>query len=321
MNNRTIAVYYEHPTWFRPLFEELENRGLPYYEIRADQEVFDPAMLPDPSTLVLNRMSPSAWERGNDGAVFFTTHYLQHLEAHGVEVLNGADAFRLDVSKGAQMALLQRLGLPVPRTRIVYSAAQLPLAARSLEFPLLVKPNMGGNGAGIQRFDHIDDLEAAVEEGILVTGPDGIFLLQEYHPPKGGSIVRAETLEGRFLYGIRLHIGEMRSFSICPADVCSMVSGESLETNARRGKGNQATVEGFTPSPLVVREIERIAAAARMDVGGVEYLESERDGRRYYYDVNVLSNFIADPVKVVGFDPTAALVDSLEARVAMPLAA
>lgn len=60
--------------------------------------------------------------------------------------------------------------------------------------------------------------------------------------------------------------------------------------------------------------MERIAWAARLDVGGIEYLVSERDGRRYYYDVNALSNFVADPVRVVGFDPTERLVDALVAR-------
>lgn len=24
-----IAIYYEHPDWFKPLFAELEKRGLP----------------------------------------------------------------------------------------------------------------------------------------------------------------------------------------------------------------------------------------------------------------------------------------------------
>src|SRR5206468_10093675 len=45
-----------------------------------------------------------------------------------------------------------------------------------------------------------------------------------------------------------------------------------------------------------------------------EYLESRRDGWRYYYDVNALSNFVADPVRVIGFDPTERLVDALVAR-------
>ena len=28
--DRPIAVYHEHPDWFRPLFTELERRGVPY---------------------------------------------------------------------------------------------------------------------------------------------------------------------------------------------------------------------------------------------------------------------------------------------------
>ena len=28
-----IAIYHEHPDWFRPLFAELERRGLPYVRL------------------------------------------------------------------------------------------------------------------------------------------------------------------------------------------------------------------------------------------------------------------------------------------------
>ncbi len=44
----------------------------------------------------------------------------------------------------------------------------------------------------------------------------------------------------------------------------------------------------------------------RIDVGGVEYIIDDRDGQRYYYDINALSNFVADAPRVVGFDPFAA---------------
>jgi glutathione synthase/RimK-type ligase-like ATP-grasp enzyme len=74
------------------------------------------------------------------------------------------------------------------------------------------------------------------------------------------------------------------------------------------------TVEAFTPPAETVRQVERIARAADLDVGGIEYLESARDGRLYFYDINALSNFVADPVRVVGFDPTERLVDALVAR-------
>ena len=315
--DRSIAVYYEHPDWFRPLFAELERRGLPHERVRADRQVLDPAAPPPaPGSLFFNRMSPSAWERGRGGAVFFTLQMLTELEAAGVPLVNGSAAYRLDINKGLQVALLERLRLPAPRTRIVYRPQQLPAAASGLEFPLIVKPNVGGNGAGLLRLDDAGQLDAAVAAGRVVAGPDGVLLLQEYHPPRGRSIVRAETLDGRFLYAIRVHLGR-DEFRLCPADVCSLVSGERLAATARaEGAGNDALVEPFTPSPQVVAEVERIARAARLDVGGVEYLDSERDGRRTYYDINALSNFVADAEKVVGFDPTARLVDSLAGRLA-----
>jgi hypothetical protein len=60
--------------------------------------------------------------------------------------------------------------------------------------------------------------------------------------------------------------------------------------------------------------VERISRAAQLDVGGIEFLVDDRDGKHYYYDINALSNFVADAVIVVGFDPWARLVDYLEAR-------
>lgn len=316
-DRRSIAVYYEHPEWFRPLFAELERRGLPYHRIRADRQILDPAAAPPGrDALFLNRMSPSAWDRGRGGSVFYTLQVLAELEAAGTPVINGTAAYRLDINKGLQVALLERLGLPVPRSRIVYRPEQLPVAASELEFPLIVKPNVGGNGAGIMRVDDARQLGHAVAAGSIVAGPDGVLLIQEYHPPRGRRVVRVETLGGRFLYAIRIHLGR-DEFHLCPADVCSLVSGERLAATARaEGSGNDSRVEPFTPPPQVIAEVERIARAAQLDVGGVEYLDSERDGRRIYYDINALSNFIADAERVVGFDPTARLVDSLMGRLA-----
>ena len=38
----------------------------------------------------------------------------------------------------------------------------------------------------------------------------------------------------------------------------------------------------------------------------------DRDGSRVFYDINALSNFVADAPRVIGFDPHAKLVDFLE---------
>jgi hypothetical protein len=65
-----------------------------------------------------------------------------------------------------------------------------------------------------------------------------------------------------------------------------------------------------------VAEVERIMAAAGIEVGGVEYLIDARDGRVRYYDINALSNFVADAPRVVGFDPVPRLADYLEREAA-----
>ena len=44
-------------------------------------------------------------------------------------------------------------------------------------------------------------------------------------------------------------------------------------------------------------------------------LVDDRDGSVKFYDINALSNFVADPVTVLGFDPHDALIDCLVDRI------
>ena len=69
------------------------------------------------------------------------------------------------------------------------------------------------------------------------------------------------------------------------------------------------------PPASIVAQVEAIAQRAALDVGGIEYLVDDRDGRHYFYDINALSNFVADAPRVVGFDPWERFVDYLEGRV------
>jgi hypothetical protein len=47
-------------------------------------------------------MSPSAWTRGHERALFSTLHYLDYLERTGTPVLNGRDAYLVELSKVRQ---------------------------------------------------------------------------------------------------------------------------------------------------------------------------------------------------------------------------
>jgi hypothetical protein len=315
--HRPIGIYYEHPDWFRPLFRELDRRGTPYERLDAGRHRYD-ATNGDGNQygLVFNRMSPSAYLRGRGHSILYTLSYLAHLEQLGVRVVNGLHAFRVETSKALQLSLLKSLGLPFPAARVINHASEAPAAADGLRFPVVVKANIGGSGAGIVRFDALKDLQRAVAEGRVDLGLDQTALVQEFIPARDGHITRVEVLGGRYLYAINVYsTGE--SFNLCPADICQSTDGVALDRAACAADAptNNLRVEGVTPPAAAIDDVERIMAAARIDVGGVEYIVDDRDGQRYYYDINAMSNFVADAPRVVGFDAFARLADYLEGEV------
>lgn len=319
---RPIAVLHEHPDWFRPLFAELDRRGLPYVRIDAASHAWDPAEREAPYSLVINRASPSAYLRGHAQSTFHTAHWLRHIERLGVPVVNGSEVYSLELSKATQLDLLESLGLPYPASRVINDPRLAVDAARGLRYPVLVKANIGGSGAGIVRYDSEAALAAAVTAGQVELGVDGVALVQEAAPLRGGHITRVETLGGRFLYAINV-FPAVGSFDLCPADACQTTTGVELVRGACAIDAPKTglRVEGHTPPDEIIAQVERIAQASRLDVGGIEYLVDDRDGRHYFYDINALSNFVADAPNVVGFDPWTRLVDYLEARAGIAAAA
>ncbi len=306
-----IGIYYEHPRWFQPLFDELDRRRTPYAKLRADEHFFEPGQA-EKYKLIFNRMSPSAYRRGSGSSILYTLAYLEHLEASGVKVINGTRAFRFELSKASQLSLLKRMGLPSPRARVIHRAQDAALAAQGLRFPVVVKPNVGGSGAGVVRFNSAEELEAGIANDRLDLGLDEVGLVQEFIPARGGYITRVEVLNGKFLYAIKVFLtGE--TFDLCPADICRTTEGVALE-NACPVEAPKAglRVEGFTPSAEIIAAVQNIMHEADIQVGGIEYIVDDRDGQLYYYDVNALSNFVASAEQVVGLNPFALLADYLE---------
>ena len=310
-----IAIYHEHPDWFRPLFAALDRRELPWIRLDAAAASYDPSDRTIPWSLVVNRASPSAYLREHAQTTFYTLHWLRHLEELGIPVVNGSDAYALELSKASQLDLLRTLGLPFPRSRVINSPSRAVEAARALRFPVLIKANIGGSGAGIVRYDSEAALAAAVREGRVDLGIDGTALVQEAAPLRDGHITRVETLGGDYLYAIDVYPAQ-GSFDLCPADACQTTAGVELVRGACAVDAPRSglRVDGTTPPREIIEQVERIARAAHIDVGGIEFLVDDRDGKHYFYDVNALSNFVADAPRVVGFDPFARLADYLEAE-------
>ena len=85
--DNSIAVYFEHPDWFRPLFAELDRRGLAYRKLDASCHSYD-ATAPTDFALLFNRMSASAYLRGHGHTIFFTRDFLAHVERCGTRVVS-----------------------------------------------------------------------------------------------------------------------------------------------------------------------------------------------------------------------------------------
>jgi hypothetical protein len=310
-----IAIYHEHPDWFKPLFAELERRDLPYVRLDAAAHVFDPSEDDVPYSLVVNRASPSAYLRGHRQSTFHTLHWLKHLERIGIPVVNGSNVYSFELSKASQLDLLEELGLPYPKARAINHPSVAVDATKGLRYPVLVKANIGGSGAGIVRYENEAALAGAVARGEVDLGVDGVALVQESAPLRDGHIVRVETLGAKYLYAIKVYPA-IGSFDLCPADACQTTNGVELVRGACAVDAPKTglRVEGYEPPREIIEQVEAISRRAGLDVGGIEYLIDDRDGKHYFYDVNALSNFVADPINVIGFDPWARFADYLVGR-------
>jgi hypothetical protein len=310
-----IAVYHEHPDWFKPLFAELDRRGLPYVRLDASAHLFDPSEQDVPYSVVVNRASPSAYLRGHAQSTFHTLHWLRHLERIGIPVINGSQVYSFELSKASQLDLLEELGLPYPKSRAINNAALAAKAAKGLRYPVLVKANIGGSGAGIVRYETEAALSGAIARGEVQLGIDGVALVQESVPFRDGHIVRVETMGGKYLYAIKVYPAGS-SFDLCPADACQTKDGVELVGGACAVDAPKTglRVEGYEPPREIIEQVELISRRAGLDIGGIEYMIDDRDGKHYFYDINALSNFVAQPLDVIGFDPWPQFVDFIEAR-------
>ncbi len=311
-DTKPIAIYYEHPEWFQPLFAELEKREIAYERIDAAHDFYNPGEnLNDRYSLIFNRMSASAYLRDHGNAIFYTRGFLASLEQQNVRVINGYDAFQIEISKALQCALFDTLGIKYPKTRIINSANQAVKAAGDLRFPVIVKPNIGGRGAGIVKFDTPEDLENAVENNLFDLGIDSTALVQEFAAKRGGSIQRVETLGGKFLYALQVYPGG-ENFNLCQAEICLTDAPNDAEICLTDAPAKNIRVENFVPPPEIIETVERIVAQAKIDVGGIEYLIDDETGDALFYDINALSNFVTNGAELVGFDPHEKLVDFLQ---------
>jgi hypothetical protein len=306
-----LVVLYEHPEWQKPLFAALERRGVRFAPYNLKQAAFDPDAVPE-APLYFNQASPSAYVRGNTRAVPLALAFMRSLEYRGARVLNGSRAFALELSKSAQAALMESLGIRHPRT-LTFNDVDAALAEWD-RWPALLKPDQGGSGARMFLLNSPDELVRLLRDRPDLWLPDNLLLLQEVFdvdPARG--IVRMEFLGGELLYAMR--VISHGAFNLCPSEACNPESGDG-ECHVEVKPAKPVEFHPYKEIPASAVETgKRLSAAGCLDVGGIEYLESP-NGDLVFYDINANSNLRAPIGQAFGFDPFERVVDFLTERIA-----
>lgn len=291
-----VHIIHENAEWLPPLREALEAQGTPYEEWHLDRGYFD-FSAPPPQGVFYNRMSASSHTRGHVHAPEYTASVLAWLGAHGRRVVNDGRALELEVSKVKQYAALGAFGIRVPRTTVAVGREAVREAAAAFGTPLILKPNRGGKGAGVQLFQSPEAVEAYLSSDAYDAGPDGTVLIQEYIRSANGTITRCEFVGGKFLYAVRVDTSQ--GFELCPADVCQI---DDLACPVGEAPGPRFEVDKAFMHPNVAR-YEAFLAAHGIEVAGIEVIFDE-DGQAWTYDVNTNTNYNPDAEAVAGYAGT-----------------
>jgi len=306
-----IALLYEHPTWSDILIETFQSNGIGLQLINIADLSFRPDRWCPDFNFAINRINMMPSSGRNSSVVFHALHYLKWLETMGVTIVNGSQAHFTGSSKAIQNGLFCKLGLHCPQAVAVYQVKDVLKAARTIGFPLIIKPNIGGSGNGISRYDTYDELETAVNSAELDLGIDGTGLVQEYIQ-SDGFIYRIEILGDTLFYSIRQKM-MAGTFNYCAADGCSISRPEEKDSSFNHCTLNQESrIQPFKEDNAIVAQVISIIKAAGADFGGVEYLMDIKTGKPCFYDFNPYSNFVSNGKSLLGFSPEQRFVDYIK---------
>jgi len=195
---------------------------------------------------------------------------LRSAEMCGVSTVNGLSCFAVGTSKLLHHELFDLVGVESPRWLQVSSGARPSDVIKTvddagLQYPLLLKPNSGGFGAGIVSITCATDLTEDILEVALET--DGFAVLQEFETSRGGYIYRVFFIDSKVQCAVRVRATDLDGFNAC---VCS-------------------TAYEYWECPSDVADsVSRMAKAAGADCGSVELMYTS-GSRPLYFDFNLLS--------------------------------
>ena len=175
-----VYIIHENGEWVAPLRERLEALHTPFEEWNLVHGTVPIDDIP-PEGIFYNRMSASSYTRDHRFSPEYAAVVLSWLEAHNRTIVNDSRALALEINKAAQYQILRAAGIKTPRTVVAVGNSAILEAAEAFDDePLILKPNRGGKGDGVQLFENVGLLKDYINAADYEPPVDGISMVQEY---------------------------------------------------------------------------------------------------------------------------------------------
>ena len=215
---------------------------------------------------------------------------LRYCELFHIKVYNSAECLLIGQNKILHHAVLSALGLQSPVSVLVRDIDSIKTIVENetLSFPVLLKPNAGGYGKGIQKFKCKEELLKFYNENKHMNrnffGMDGSALIQHcYGLSPSPTVYRVWVLNGSLQCAIKVDRPRGGFSGACMSDACTAV------------KTVVTAIDVATLDTHIKRAILKIADFCGAHCCSIEYLfenaESEQQAPKdpIYFDVNMLS--------------------------------
>ncbi len=109
----------------------------------------------------------------------------EHLEGMGLDVINSSKATRICRNKFSAIQVLQRHGIPTPKTRAALTPKAAMRSIQKMKKPVVIKLLSGSHGKGVMKISSNDEAESVID-ALWVLGE--IIYFQEYIEAQGKDI-------------------------------------------------------------------------------------------------------------------------------------
>ncbi len=227
--------------------ESLTKRGIPYecftfpklvarIAYRPYFKVASTSIIEDLDALIIRPIG-----RGSLEELVFRMDMLYKLERQGFYMVNPPTAIEHCVDKYDILALLEDVGVPVPRTLATESVNEAIKAFHELGGDVVVKPIFGSRGQGATRVNDIDIADTIFK---AITFHHGVIYMQEF-VEHGFSDIRAFVLGDQVIASMRrVASGWKTNYSQGAQPAATDISDDFKELAAKAAKAVGCKVAG-----------------------------------------------------------------------------